>query len=49
MADRLRRELILDALGMALHQRKPTAGLIQHSDQGGNGYSSGFDPVSSSW
>jgi transposase InsO family protein len=34
MADHLRRELVLDALGMALHQRKPTAGLIHHSDHG---------------
>jgi putative transposase len=31
MADHLRRELVLDALGMALHQRKPAAGLIHHS------------------
>jgi hypothetical protein len=34
MADHLRRELVLDALGMALHQRKPGAGLIHHSDHG---------------
>jgi transposase InsO family protein len=34
MADHLRRELVLDALGMALHQRKPAAGLIHHSDHG---------------
>jgi putative transposase len=34
MADHLRRELVLDALGMALHQRKPTSGLIHHSDHG---------------
>ncbi len=34
MADHLRRELVLDALGMALQQRKPTAGLIHHSDHG---------------
>ncbi|GAA0910709.1 hypothetical protein GCM10009559_81510 [Pseudonocardia zijingensis] len=34
MADHLRRELVLDALGMALHQRKPSAGLIHHSDHG---------------
>jgi hypothetical protein len=37
MADHLRRELVLDALGMALHQRKPTAGLIHHSDHGVQG------------
>ena len=35
MADHLRRELVLDAVGMALHQRKPAAGLIHHSDHGG--------------
>ncbi|MHA6781751.1 IS3 family transposase [Pseudonocardia saturnea] len=34
MADHLRRELVLDALGMALHQRKPAVGLIHHSDHG---------------
>lgn len=34
MADHLRRELVLDALGMALHQRTPAAGLIHHSDHG---------------
>jgi putative transposase len=34
MADHLRRELVLDALGMALHQRKPPAGLIHHTDHG---------------
>jgi transposase InsO family protein len=34
MADHLRRELVLDALGMALQQRKPAAGLIHHSDHG---------------
>jgi transposase InsO family protein len=34
MADHLRRELVLDALGMALHQRKPARGLIHRSDHG---------------
>jgi transposase InsO family protein len=34
MADHLHHELVLDALGMALHQRKPVAGLIHHSDHG---------------
>lgn len=34
MADHLRRELVLDALGMALQQRTPAAGLIHHSDHG---------------
>ena len=40
MADHLRAELVVDALGMALSQRKPdtaTAGLIHHSDQGSQG------------
>jgi transposase InsO family protein len=34
MADHLRRELVLDALGIALQQRKPGPGLIHHSDHG---------------
>jgi putative transposase len=34
MADHQCRELVLDAVGMALHQRKPAAGLIHHSDHG---------------
>jgi len=34
MADHLRRELVLDALGMALHQCTPADGLIHHSDHG---------------
>jgi transposase InsO family protein len=34
MADHLHRELVLDALGMALHQRKPVAGLIHHRGHG---------------
>jgi putative transposase len=33
MARHLRTELVLDALDMAIHQRKPTA-VIHHSDQG---------------
>jgi putative transposase len=34
MADRLRTELVLDALDMAIWDRRPAAGLIHHSDQG---------------
>ena len=34
MTDHLRRELVLDAVGMALHQRKPSVGLVHHSDHG---------------
>jgi putative transposase len=32
MADHLRAELVLDALGMALRRRRPAAGLVHHSD-----------------
>jgi putative transposase len=34
MADHMRTELVLDALGMALDHRRPEPGLIHHSDQG---------------
>jgi len=34
MADHLRTELVLDALGMALGTRRPAAGLVHHSDRG---------------
>ncbi len=34
MTDHLRRELVLDAVGMALHQRRPAPGLVHHSDHG---------------
>ncbi len=34
MRDDLRSELVVDALGMALTQRKPTAGVVHHSDRG---------------
>ena len=36
MADHMRTELVVDALTMAVHRRRPDAGLIHHSDQGGN-------------
>jgi putative transposase len=35
MADHLRAELVVDALEMALWRRRPAAGLIHHSDRGG--------------
>jgi putative transposase len=35
MADHLRTELVLDALTMAIRHRQPAAGLIHHSDHGG--------------
>jgi putative transposase len=34
MADHLRAELVIDALEMGLHRRRPNRGLIHHSDQG---------------
>jgi putative transposase len=40
MADHLRSELVVDALEMALHRRRPDPGLVHHSDKGCQG---GFD------
>jgi putative transposase len=34
LADHMRAELVVDALLMALHRRRPQPGLIHHSDQG---------------
>lgn len=34
LAEHMRAELVVDALQMALHQRRPGPGLIHHSDQG---------------
>lgn len=34
MADHMRSELVVDALKMAVHRRRPEKGLIHHSDQG---------------
>jgi transposase InsO family protein len=34
MAEHMRAELVVDALEMALHRRRPTPGLVHHSDQG---------------
>jgi|tagenome__1003787_1003787.scaffolds.fasta_scaffold20263423_1 transposase InsO family protein len=34
MADHLRTELVLDAVGMALFTRRPAPGLLHHSDRG---------------
>lgn len=34
MGERMTRELAMDALNMAIRQRKPAAGLIHHSDRG---------------
>jgi putative transposase len=35
IADHLRAELVVDALEMAVARRRPAAGLVHHSDQGG--------------
>ena len=34
MASHLRSELVVDALGMATSRRRPSSGLVHHSDQG---------------
>jgi putative transposase len=34
MADHLRTELVLDAVGMAIHTRRPEPGLVHHTDRG---------------
>jgi transposase InsO family protein len=33
----MRTELVTDALGMAVHRRRPEPGLVHHSDQGSQG------------
>jgi putative transposase len=42
MADHMRHELVVDALQMALHRRRPQPGLIHHSDAGSQYVSLGF-------
>jgi putative transposase len=42
MADHMRHELVVDALEMALHRRRPGPGLVHHSDQGSQYVSLGF-------
>ena len=37
MTEHMRAELVVDALQMAVHRRRPDPGLIHHSDQGGQG------------
>jgi putative transposase len=34
LAEHMRSELVVDALQMAIHRRRPQAGLVHHSDQG---------------
>jgi putative transposase len=46
MADHMRSELVLDALGMALERRRPEPGLVHHSDQGSQYVSLAFGPPS---
>jgi transposase InsO family protein len=38
MAEHMKAELVTDALNMAVHRRRPAAGLIHHSDQGWHTY-----------
>ena len=42
MADHMRADLVVDALNMAIARRRPDAGLIHHSDQGGQFVSLAF-------
>lgn len=42
MAEHMRSELVVDALGMGLARRRPDPGLIHHSDQGSQYVSLGF-------
>jgi putative transposase len=42
MAEHMKTELVTDALNMAVHRRRPDAGLIHHSDQGSQYVSLGF-------
>jgi putative transposase len=44
IADHLRAELVVDALEMAVARRRPAAGLVHHSDQGGQ-YTSLISPA----
>ena len=42
MAEHMRYDLVVDALEMALHRRRPAPGLIHHSDQGSQYVALGF-------
>ena len=46
MANHLRTELVLDALNMAIYNRRPAAGLIHHSDRGSQYTSVEFEAAS---
>ena len=45
MSPRLQRDLVLEALAMAIAQRRPSAGLIHHSDRGSQYASTDFQQV----
>ena len=47
MADHMRHELVVGALQMALHRRRPDPGLIHHSDAGSQYVSLGFGQAAS--
>ena len=40
MVDRIKKELVMKALDMAIGRRRPAAGLMFHSDRGGSQYCS---------
>jgi transposase InsO family protein len=42
LAGHMRSELVVDALQMAIHRRRPQAGLVHHSDQGSQYVSPAF-------
>jgi len=42
MSERMKADLVIGALGMAIEQRRPPAGLIHHSDRGGQYASHAF-------
>jgi len=42
MAEHMRAQLVVDALGMGLSRRRPDPGLVHHSDQGSQYVSLGF-------
>jgi putative transposase len=42
MTEHMRTELVADALGMAVHRRRPEPGLVHHSDQGSQYVALGF-------
>ena len=45
MSERINDALVRDALAMAIHRRRPSPGLIHHSDQGAQYRSAGYQRV----